>query len=300
MSKIYEAILKVEREQAVDEKVSALSEPEFKQEVSFQNEATKAERPSADAPNKIPAKEPMPRAGAPGKRLVSRTSVGRFLVRPNSISEEQFRKLKSCITTHHLASSLRSVLVSSCMPGEGRTTVALNLSAIIAKGPDDSAILIDADLRRLSLTSLLGLRNATGLSDILEERASVEEVIVETEIEGLDILPGGFNPGNPGELLGSKRMRNVVEQLKERPGSPYVIIDSTPMVSTAEVNALSQMVDGIVVVIMADKTRRDLVKRELQTIRADKPLGVVLNRAQFETSDYYDKYYKDHSENDYD
>jgi capsular exopolysaccharide synthesis family protein len=292
MSKIYEAILKVEREQAVDSEISVPSEPEPEEEASFRNEATEAERLLTDAPSIIPPKGPMPKTKGPVERFASHISVGRFLARPNSISEEQFRKLKSAITTHHLARSLRSVLVSSCMPGEGRTTVALNLSAIIAKGPDDCAILIDADLRRQGLTSLLGLRNAPGLSDILEERASVDEVIVETEIDGLDILPGGFNPGNPSELLGSRRMRNAVEQLKQRRGSPYIIIDSTPMISTAEVNALSQMVDGIVVVIMADKTRRDLVKRELQAIKVDKPLGVVLNRAQFETSDYSDSYHK--------
>lgn len=292
MSKTYDALLKAQREQGVHKKESIAHEPVPEPEVSIQDREAKQETPPLSTLPETEPKKPTIRPAFRHKRIINRVSIGSFVAKPDSLLAEQFRKLKSAITTHNLATSLRSVLVTSCMPEEGKTTVALNLSAIIAKGLDDSAILIDADLRKVSLTSILGLRNAVGLSDILEDRAAIEESLVDTEIEGLTILPGGVNPGNPAELIASTRMRNLIKQLKEKYRHSYIIIDSTPIISASEVNVLSLMVDGIIIVIMADKTRRDVVKRELSAINQEKILGVVLNCAEFETSDYYHKYYK--------
>jgi capsular exopolysaccharide synthesis family protein len=152
-------------------------------------------------------------------------------------------------------------------------------------------ILIDADLRRLNLTSLLGLQNVPGLLDILEERVSIEETLVPTEVEGLTIIPGGVNPANPAEMVGSTRMGTLIRRLREEYRNSYIMIDSTPIVSTSESHVLSQMVDGVILVILADETRRDMVKRELNLINQQKILGVVLNCAEFETSDYYHRYH---------
>jgi len=181
------------------------------------------------------------------------------------------------------------------MPGEGKTKVSINLAATIAKGLDDSVILIDADLRRKSLSTLLRLGNSVGLSDILTGRAGIQETLVISENKCLTILPAGSNTSNPAELIASVKMRNLIQQLQQRYSDSYVLIDSAPIVSTSDVNVLSQLVDGVVVVIMADKTRRDVVKRELNTIDSDKILGVVLNCAELETSDYYHTYHKSYS-----
>jgi len=178
------------------------------------------------------------------------------------------------------------------MPQEGKTSVALNLSAAIARGLDDSAILIDADLRRRNLTCLLGLGNISGLSHVLEERVTIQETLVDTKIEGLTILPAGTNPSNPAELITLTRMKALIRQLEASHKGSYIIIDSPPIISTSEPSALSQITDGVIVVIMADKTRRDVVKRELKTIKSEKILGVVLNCAESETSGYYRRYYK--------
>ncbi|MBW2058456.1 MAG: polysaccharide biosynthesis tyrosine autokinase [Deltaproteobacteria bacterium] len=272
MSKTYDALLKAQREQ-IQRKEKATSSA---QKVS-----------PAFPPERAPVRTLTER-----ERLTSCVVVGSFTAKPDSLMAEQFRKMRSMITTHNLANSLRSLVVTSCMPGEGKTTVTLNLSSIMAQGLDGSVILIDADLRRLKLTSLLGLAKAPGLFDLLEERVSLEEVMVPTEIEGLTLIPAGIRPSNAGELVGSRRMNGLIQELKGRYRDSYIIIDSTPIISTSEVSALSQMVDGIIVVIMADKTRRDLVKRELRTINREKILGVVLNCAEFETSDYYGGYYK--------
>jgi len=297
MSKIYDALLKAQREQTLERPVEISSETESNQEVLNHEKAAVTEERSVVAPALVvPAKESEKKSAKRRDRIVTRVSVGPHVAKPNSVSEEQFRKLKSTITSHHLAKSLRSVLVTSCLPAEGKSTVALNLAAILARGLDDSAVLIDADLRRLSLTELLGLRKAPGLSDILEERINIVEALLETEIQGLTILPGGTNPGGPAELIGSNRMRNLLQEIRQVNGGSYVIIDSTPLVSTSEAHSLSQMVDGVIAVIMADETRRDIVKRELAAIPQNKMLGVVLNCAEFESSDYYHKYHKHYAQ----
>jgi capsular exopolysaccharide synthesis family protein len=228
-------------------------------------------------------------------KRITRVPIGKFVAKPNSIMAEQFRKLRTIVTTHNLTSTLRSLLVTSCMPGEGKTKVVINLSATIARGLDDSVILIDADLRRKSLSSLLGLRNTPGLSDVLAGKSGIPETLVNTEIKGLAVLPAGLRPPNPAEVIASIRMRNLVEKLIEGFKRSYIIIDSPPVVSASEANVLSQLVDGIIVVIMADKTRRDVVKRELRTIDSGKILGVVLNCAEFETPEYRHRYYKTYS-----
>jgi capsular exopolysaccharide synthesis family protein len=288
MSKLYDAIMKARKEEEALKKVR-IPQPK-PQPVEPRQEADR-KAPLLDVRPKIMPKESTKKPLVARERITC-VSIGNFIAKPGSLMEEQFRKLRAAITNSNLDQSLQTVLVTSCMPGEGKTKVAMNLSAAIAKGLDDSAILIDADFRKKSLSSLLGLRNSSGLSDILKGSESIQNILVNTEIKGLAILPAGSNRQNPAELIASIRMRNLVETLRERYNGSYIVIDSTPIVSASEASILSQMVDGVVVVILAEKTRRDVVKRELDAINREKILGVVLNCAEFETSGYYKKYYK--------
>jgi capsular exopolysaccharide synthesis family protein len=290
MSKIYDALMKAQREQATQRKATIPSEPLPEPKVVEAEKQTDQPTPLLGARPEIGFQKPTVEPLVPRKGI-TRVPVGRFIAGPNSVMAEQFRKLRSVITTHNLTSSLRSVLLTSCMPGEGKTKVSINLAAAIAKGPDDSVILIDADLRKKSMSGMLGLRDTLGLSDILAGRAGIHEIFVGTDIKSLTILPAGSNRPNPSELIGSTRMRSLIQHLRESYSNSYILIDSTPIVSTSEASTLSRIVDGVIVIIMADKTRRDLVKRELNTLDSDKILGVVLNCAEFETPDYYHKYY---------
>ncbi len=292
MSKTYEALLRAEREQAAHKKATVLSEPVSKPQVEEPKRKARHGKHPLNVFCEIGSQQGPISPEVHHERIIGRVTVNNFIGKLDSIFTEQFRKVKSAIITHNTANSLRSILVTSCIPAEGKTTVALNLSATIATGFDHSAILIDADLRRRTLTSLLGLENTVGLSDVLEERAGIEEAIIDTEIKGLTILPAGSESPNPAELIGSIRMKNLIQQLGERCKDSYIIIDSPPILPTSEANALIQMTDGAILVIMADKTRRDMVKRELRAISSEKILGVVLNCAEFESSDYYHKYYK--------
>jgi len=191
MYRVYDALLKARREERVHKKGAIASEPTPEAE-DFANQDGSAHEilPLGTVPEIKPRKSKMKPAVDHGS-TVRRVSVGNFIAKPNSLLAEQFRKLRNVVTTHNLVDSLHSVVITSCMPGEGKTTVSLNLSAIVAKGLDDSVVLVDADVRRLNLTSLLGLRDAPGLMDILEGKAPIEETLVATEIEGLTIIPGG-------------------------------------------------------------------------------------------------------------
>jgi capsular exopolysaccharide synthesis family protein len=226
------------------------------------------------------------------ERYVGHVSVDNLIAKPDTIFAEQFRRIQGNVVYRNMSNPLRSILITSCLPGEGKTKVALNLAGTLARALDHYAILIDADLRKKDLTLALGLGHAFGLSDVLLERATLEDALVPTEIEGLTILPAGADAPNPAELITSSRMKGLIEKLRKKHKNSFIIIDSTPIVATSEGSALAQITDGAIVVILADKTRRDLVRRELSAINPEKILGVVLNRAEFETADYHQKYYK--------
>lgn len=223
-----------------------------------------------------------------------RISLSRQLLQPDSLVTEQFRKLRSTLVYHESARGLHSLLITSCLAGEGKTTVSANLSAVMAQGVDSAVILIDADLRRSSLSAALGLRGRAGLADLLVGKGAVKDLLAQTEIENLKILPAGSHPSNPAERIASARMRDLLEHLKEQYEGGYVIIDSTPLVATSEPGVLIELVDGVLLVVRAEKTRRDIVRRELKSIDPEKMLGVVLNGAEFEASQYYRKYYEDY------
>ena len=279
MGKFYEAVLKAEREQTARKKRMVLSKPVPEQQIEeLESETTLGKQPMSPHIHH--------------ERFIGRIAVDNIISKPASVMAEQFRKLHGLVIAHYITHSLRSILVTSCTPQEGKTTVVLNLAATIARGLDDSVILIDADLRKQTLSSRLGLQNALGLSDVLGKKATIGGTLVGTEIEGLTVLPAGTAPPNPAELIASTRMKRLIQHLETSLKDTYIVIDSTPIIATSEANALIQMTDGAIVVIMADKTRRDLVKRELKTIPSEKILGVVLNCAEFETSDYNYGYYK--------
>ena len=292
MSKTYDSLLKAQRRHATATGEVVPSEVVTQPDVTAEADESQHTILPLKAWLETGSKQEPAEQRVRDEGTLRRISISNLVADPNSLMAEQFRKLRSVITTHRMANGLRSVLVTSCAPGEGKTTVALNLANCIAQSLDDSVILVDADLRQLNLTNLLGLRQAAGLLDVLEERIRIEGTLVATETDGLTVIPGGMNPTNPAELVGSPRMRNLIQRLKEKDKDSYILIDSTPIAATSEAYLLSEMVDGVIVVILADRTRRDLVKRELNSLNQKKILGVVLNCAEFETSGYYGKHYQ--------
>ena len=198
---------------------------------------------------------------------------------PRSPVAEAFRTLRTSLEYSGVEKPLKTILVTSSGPSEGKTTIAANLAAILAHS-GKKVILLDADLRRPRIHRLAGIPNRMGLSDLLtaetEEDPSVYIQSLDT-IPHLGVLPSGGLPSNPTELLGSEKMRQLLRVLAD--ANDYVVIDSPPLL-VADPQVLSGMVDGILLVMVPGSTRTNVTRAVMEQIRHSgaRLLGVVFNR----------------------
>ncbi|MBM4347946.1 MAG: polysaccharide biosynthesis tyrosine autokinase, partial [Deltaproteobacteria bacterium] len=210
-------------------------------------------------------------------------------VQPHSFAAEEFRKLKTQIF-HKLPNPPHLILITSATPQEGKTTIAINLAKAISQEINRKAILVDGDLRKPSI-SLGKSTNARGLSNFLMDGTPLSEILIDSGTENLRMILAGSRTTKSSELIGSKKMEELMKSLREIGENTYVIIDSPPLVSTTEPVLLSKMVDGIILVVMADQTPREMVQRALKSIDRQKVIGVVFNRVDVSPSHYYSRYY---------
>ena len=182
---------------------------------------------------------------------------------------------------------MQTILVTSAVPREGKSTVASNLALAISQGVKEHALLIDCDLRNSHITPFIR-RNILplGLSDYLMGKLNPTNLIVRTRIPKLSVLPSGSITPNPAELLGSEKMRNLTKTLKSQYSNRYIIIDSPPIILTTDPIILSEMVDGVIVVVLAGKTPREVVQKAVNSINKEKIFGIVLNQIEAKPSPY--------------
>ncbi len=211
---------------------------------------------------------------------------------PQSPEAEQFRILKSRVLSFCKEKELRTLLITSCLPEEGKSTVAANLSVCIANGVNDRALLLDCDLRRPSIHKVFNLnRHSRGLADYLvQESLPLQKVIHASGIDKLTIIPAGTIPDNPSELLSSNKMIELLQEVKAHYGDRYIVLDSTPAHQTPEPATLSRYVDGVVLVVRAGKTGRDTVTRVVESLGRNKIIGVVFNMVSEPVRSYYYNY----------
>lgn len=195
-----------------------------------------------------------------------------------TVEAEQFRILKTNIMFPEKGDSPRTIMVTSAMPGEGKSFVAANLSISLAQNIDDYVLLMDCDMRLPTIHKLFGFEEIPGLSSYLAGEASMSSLLVKTAIDKLTILPGGKPPHNPSELLSSHRMANLIDEVRSRYRDRYVVIDTPPPQLTAEANALAKRVDGIILVVKYGSTNRDFVRDLKDMFGAEKIIGVVFNQ----------------------
>ena len=149
---------------------------------------------------------------------------------PHSAPAEAVRRLRTNLQFVGAASESKSLVITSSVPGEGKTTTSINLAVALADA-GNRVVLVDADLRRPSVAEYMGLEGAAGLTTVLIGRAGVADVIQPWRSSGLDVLPSGQVPPNPSELLGSSAMRVLLEQLSE--SYDVVLLDSPPLLPRA-------------------------------------------------------------------
>jgi exopolysaccharide/PEP-CTERM locus tyrosine autokinase len=209
-----------------------------------------------------------------------------------NFAAEQFKVLRSQILFSMDRAVPKTILVTSAIPGEGKSIVASNLAVSIALGKQEHVLLIECDLRRPSLCKIFGIGSCRGLSDYLQGEEELGSLLQKTAIDKLTLLPGGSLTKNPYELLTSTEMRELLEEARNRYEDRYIILDSTPAQVAAETGVLSKFTDGIVFVIGYGKSSRNVIQETLENIAKEKVLGVVFNMFEGKYSDeYYYKYY---------
>ena len=210
---------------------------------------------------------------------------------PSSMVTEQFRRLRTLIIKPGVVNTPKIIMVASAVSGEGKSLVAVNLASIIAAELHSHALLVDCDLRNPSLTRWFGLQEKKGLSDYLIGEAEVQDLLIKTSIDKLSILSGGSIQENPVELVGSNKMKTLIQDLKSRYEDRYIIIDSSPILATTEPSVLNEIVDGIILVIKSGDTPRETIQQAVRLLNKNKILGVVLNNMQFKTKALFQRYF---------
>ena len=215
---------------------------------------------------------------------------------PKSPVSETFRTLRTNIQFMNSNRRLRSLLVTSTMPGEGKSWVAANLAVTFAQAGKRVA-LVDADMRKGRLYSIFGVEPRPGLSNYLsgyyenQEASNLDKYLKKTDVNNLYLLPAGNIPPNPSELLVRRQMKNLLEQLKNQ--VDLVIIDGTPSKLVTDSVILSRMVDSTIVVSAHNQTRKDDLERVIKDIKnvGGNVAGVVYNKIPVSSKKYNQTYY---------
>lgn len=220
--------------------------------------------------------------------------------RPRSTSAEAFRSIRTNLLLSSANHKPGVILITSPGPFEGKSLSAINLSLILAQ-TGDRVLLVDADMRKPRVFKVFGLDDSRGLSTLLTGHSEIKDVIFESGIPNLYLLPAGPRPPNPAELLGSEKMAQVLKELTRE--FEHIVLDSPPLIAVTDSAVLSTIVDGVVMVLKAGQTTKDLAKRahkNLKDLKA-KIIGAILNDVDFEREryyyyyPYYYKYYKHYS-----
>ena len=190
---------------------------------------------------------------------------------------ESIRMVRSKIFYPESGTPPRSILVTSAIPGEGKSFLCANLGVSIAQGIEKQALLVECDLRRPSLSKMLGLSNSRGLVDYLQSGTPIEQLIQQTSMPKLSILSSGKPPKNPAELLDTKKMTSLIEELENQNPDRLILFDSPPMQAASETDVLAKKVDKIILVIRWGFARREHAKQLVEMLGRDKVIGVVFN-----------------------
>lgn len=209
---------------------------------------------------------------------------------PDSVPSESFRALRTRVQfSRPDKENLKTILITSPAPQEGKTTIALNLAGSFAQA-NKKTLLVDADLRRPRLHHVFEKDKKPGLVDYLVELTRLEEVITKTSFNNLYLLTSGTIPPNPAEMLDSVQMEKLLKELRDK--FDYIVIDSPPIVAVTDAEILARKVDGTILVCSSDLTEINMFERAVDLLRNDNStlIGTVLNN--FSTKAGYGSYYK--------
>ena len=196
-----------------------------------------------------------------------------------SYESESYKVLRTRLLQKTGEQGGTTIMITSALPGEGKTLTAVNLSLTFAKEYDQTVLLVDSDLHKQGVHECLGFESDRGLADYLLNGTALADLIVWPGVEKFTVISGGKTVMASSELLGSPRMKGLVKDLKSRYPDRYVFFDVPPVLVGADALAFAPQVDYIILVVRAGSTSMEDVKLALDLLPRNKVLGVVLNRA---------------------
>lgn len=208
---------------------------------------------------------------------------------PNSIISEQFRTIRTNIEFSRPDQIIKTILVTSSIPGEGKSTIAANLGVVFAN-EGKRVLLVDADMRRPTLHNTFSIFNIEGLSTVLTKQSHYFLAMKYTSVENLNLIPSGPIPPNPSELLSSKKFEAFLEDVYE--DFDIIIFDAPPLLSVTDAQILSHKCDGTLLIVNSgnvDKSDVLKAKARIESVKAN-ILGVVLNNYNYSKNKQYDYY----------
>jgi len=207
------------------------------------------------------------------------------LDKSEAVANEQFKLLGSKLELLSKNAGLKTVAFTSAVKGEGKSSVSLNTAFVLASAFDKKVLFAECDLRKPSSACEHIAADGPGLADVLRGEAQLDEAIREIDGTGLFVLYSGSYDRNSADLIGSSNMTSVINSLRQR--FEFVILDCPPVIPLADMSIIEKLVDGIVLVVKAGETSKDLVKNASESLDRKKFIGAVLNGAETKLERYY-------------
>ena len=184
------------------------------------------------------------------------------------------------------------VVITSAIAGEGKTFSAMNLALSMVLEPDVNVVLVDCDVAKPHITSLLGLDQSIGLIDFLaDDTVDVRDVLMQTDVEGLRVIPAGRKHAHATELLASKRMEQFIRELGTRYPDRVIVFDSPPLLMTSEAPVVVNQMGQVVIVVKAGETSQSAVRQAVELVNTSRrPVSLILNMSRFRVSGGYGTY----------
>lgn len=211
---------------------------------------------------------------------------------PVSTNAEQFNTIRTNIQFSSADKDYRSIMLTSSSASEGKSTVAGNLAVSFAR-QGKRTVLVDSDLRRPTVNATFSINNPKGITNFLTEKSvDINDIVYETSLKNLYVIPSGPTPPNPSELLGSKKMGNLISSLEKQ--VDIVIYDAPPVLSVTDAQILATKVDGTIIIVRANKTEKEAISNTVGLINhvGGNILGTILNDVEESSSGYYGYYGK--------
>jgi len=232
-----------------------------------------------DAPEKVDRVSPFynqSRVVSLSREVLERNRcVGMF---PSREEVEAYRVLRTQILNRTRESGGNLIMITSALPGEGKTLTAINLALTFAREFQQTVLLVDCDLKKQRIHEIMGFESEKGLVDHLLGECAASELFVWPGIEKITVISGGKTINESSEIIGSPRMKDLVLDMKKRYPERYIFFDVPAVLSGADALTFAPLVDHILMVVQADKTPMEEVNKAVQLIPEEKLLGLVLNR----------------------